>query len=300
MCLKKYCECFQAGVSCSGSCACINCYNTNKPGVGGDLVNPLPVASSYVSQSASPFSAGTPSGEGEEGIARAAEYLSILQNGRGTDEAKKDPELGMGGGKLNIEGGSRPPLPGGGSSREKRKRENIGLGLALEGPSTHTNMAMSFTPIYAGSKNQGIASAEKWNGGGYGHGGSHDIPVFSLRSASPNSINIASALSLLSGSHANKVFKPTATLVVKTNQLGGKGGINSFSSDATTSEDDSYDPSPSSSSMSGSEMDRKDSIDSSSNGSSNGGSGSGSDSEAAESMRWGGPSLVIRGVAIAP
>ena len=28
MCLKKYCECFQAKVACSGSCTCLNCCNT--------------------------------------------------------------------------------------------------------------------------------------------------------------------------------------------------------------------------------------------------------------------------------
>ena len=28
LCLKKYCECYQAGVPCGGNCCCINCKNT--------------------------------------------------------------------------------------------------------------------------------------------------------------------------------------------------------------------------------------------------------------------------------
>jgi hypothetical protein len=27
MCLKKYCECYQGGVHCSGICTCIGCHN---------------------------------------------------------------------------------------------------------------------------------------------------------------------------------------------------------------------------------------------------------------------------------
>ena len=269
MCLKKYCECFQAGVSCSNSCACINCYNTNKPGLGDDLVRETKPLGNTISKSTSPFSiTGTPQPEGEEGIARAAEYLSILQHGRGTD-SKKDIESSTGGGKLDVDssGMGRPPLPGGLSSGVKRKRESVGH---AEG-----NPNLSFTPIFFGNKNQGIASAEKWNGA------AHDIPVFSLRSASPNSINIASALSLLSGARKPQVLN--ATLMVKANQ--SKHGSNSFS-DATTSEDDSYGVvSPSSS-----DMDRKDSIDSSS---------ASSDTDVHDHGGWVG-GLVIRGVAIAP
>lgn len=29
LCLKKYCECFQAAVACSGICTCLNCCNTS-------------------------------------------------------------------------------------------------------------------------------------------------------------------------------------------------------------------------------------------------------------------------------
>lgn len=31
MCLKKYCECFQGGVHCSGICTCLVCYNREGP-----------------------------------------------------------------------------------------------------------------------------------------------------------------------------------------------------------------------------------------------------------------------------
>jgi hypothetical protein len=30
MCLKKYCECFQAGIKCNSSCTCLHCCNNNK------------------------------------------------------------------------------------------------------------------------------------------------------------------------------------------------------------------------------------------------------------------------------
>ena len=43
-CLKKYCECFQAGVKCSDACGCIDCHNgeqgTQSPGQLGDEDGP--------------------------------------------------------------------------------------------------------------------------------------------------------------------------------------------------------------------------------------------------------------------
>lgn len=33
LCLKKYCECFQGGVHCSGICTCLVCYNRSGPPV---------------------------------------------------------------------------------------------------------------------------------------------------------------------------------------------------------------------------------------------------------------------------
>ena len=37
MCLKKYCECFQAAVACSGSCTCLHCCNTVAAHATGQL-----------------------------------------------------------------------------------------------------------------------------------------------------------------------------------------------------------------------------------------------------------------------
>ena len=36
-CLKKYCECFQAGILCASHCKCVDCRNrTSEPGMPGD------------------------------------------------------------------------------------------------------------------------------------------------------------------------------------------------------------------------------------------------------------------------
>ena len=71
MCLKKYCECFQAGVPCSSVCVCINCCNTNDPGAidihKGGVGIPVPI---------SPLrTATTPQAEVEPKLLRGAEDL---------------------------------------------------------------------------------------------------------------------------------------------------------------------------------------------------------------------------------
>ena len=73
MCLKKYCECFQAGVPCSSICVCINCCNSTDPGVGAPsavmpaLPVPLPKSRAEIT--------ATPQAEVESKLLRGAEDL---------------------------------------------------------------------------------------------------------------------------------------------------------------------------------------------------------------------------------
>jgi len=280
MCLKKYCECFQAGVSCSNTCACLNCYNTNKPGLGGDLVAAQPRAAGDKGSKGSAIAApavGTPQSEGEDGIERAAEYLALLQKGR-EESAKKAAALqravkseGVGAGTASSDSASRPPLPG---TSGKRKRDSAG--------SDEGRRSLSFTPVPSGDKQRGCSAVAASPG----------IPVFSLRSASPNSMHIASALSLLSGkSYCPNVQKQTPYDAAKTLDRAGLKIVraNSSASDATTSEDDSQYGGPSPASP---DLERKDSMDCSSS----------SDAEVPEvpEKQWGGKGLAVRGVAIGP
>lgn len=239
-------------------------------------VKAQPVASS-AGTAALPAAMGTPQSEGEEGIERAAEYLALLQKGRELEEsAKKAMSLQRAlqsegeGGPVMSSTAWKPPLPG--SASGKRKRDSTGSDEGRRGT--------SFTPIISSAKNVGENAP--------GHS-SPGIPVFSLRSASPNSMNIASALSLLAG---HKLPSPIShnthiapKLVVTADRSLKLARTNSSASDATTSEDDSFGgPSPTSS-----DIERKDSID---------GSSSNSDIEIPD--KWAARGLVVRGVAIVP
>lgn len=70
MCLKKYCECFQAGVPCSSTCVCVNCLNGNDPGVAGLNTMPIPPPPKSRMEVA-----GTPQAEVESKLLRGAEDL---------------------------------------------------------------------------------------------------------------------------------------------------------------------------------------------------------------------------------
>jgi hypothetical protein len=47
MCLKKYCECFQGGVHCSGICTCLVCYNREGPPMISARANTVPTGTAH-------------------------------------------------------------------------------------------------------------------------------------------------------------------------------------------------------------------------------------------------------------
>ncbi len=61
-CLKKYCECFQAGVLCTDACRCDGCKNCGSGGSGGGARGPfvLPAPASAPSRSSLRASGASP------------------------------------------------------------------------------------------------------------------------------------------------------------------------------------------------------------------------------------------------
>ena len=208
---------------------------------------------------------------GEAAIAQAVEDLALL---KWKQESAKKEQIRNSGGKSEM---SRPPLPGQGSG--KRKRDSSG---GDEGRTRGTSRNLSFTPIASGGK-AGIASmttrgASSNANANYSSSSSPSVPMFSLRSASPNSMNIASALSLLSGVNVNansqsgksSPFSSSISVKINVKREMTRSNSNSSSSDSTSSDSESFDgPSPTNSigrkdSIDSSELERKDSIGSSS------------------------------------
>ena len=307
MCLKKYCECFQAGVPCSSTCTCLNCCNANKPGVDGDLVTTSSESSNQIVKDdhhaatskaqviLKKLPVGTPQPEGEEGIFKAAEDLNLLLQWR-KESAKKELELQQSLKKeFKHNSASRPPLPTNGSAKRKRE-SSIGEN---NNKSDGYGRLLSFTPIVP--HNEGIAGAHQSNR----NSTSPSVPVFSLRTASPNSMNIASALNLLSNTNNNSNGKSSP---YSSSQL-AKHGIKmrttiGATQDSTTSDEDntSHLASPNSSNSGDSSLnhlERKDSLSDDSVGSGRSEMSS-SNSEVSDSVpstkRWRG--LEVVGVAL--
>jgi hypothetical protein len=111
-------------------------------------------------------------------------------------------------GEVKLESGTRmtrPPLPGAGSKRRRSNSNNSSSGgqedqRILPIPIAVTGDQGSFTPIVKG----GIAVGMK-RGRERERDTTHTRARITFRSASPNSINIASALSLLSGVRSSPI-----------------------------------------------------------------------------------------------
>jgi hypothetical protein len=58
-CLKRYCECFQAGVLCTDACRCDGCKNCSASGGGGHQQGPFALPASLAPQRSSLRAAGS-------------------------------------------------------------------------------------------------------------------------------------------------------------------------------------------------------------------------------------------------
>eukprot|EP01035_Chromulina_nebulosa_P020249 gene20249-26288_t len=227
MCLKKYCECFQAAVKCSSSCSCLHCCNTGKPAdttnyalytrkMEMDISNHLSNTDSIIKAA---LNLGNLKSDNQELINSDSPTTST--EGSGQD---KDDPTGIGAlslilgstplaavhenksSNLNIplENSTKPPIP------KKRKLDDVlntthdlsdlGEDIYLSGQ-LYTNILVKQALKNSNESNKrnildSILSVTNASGSG-----EHDIKVNianeilhnHIRSASPNSINIASA-----------------------------------------------------------------------------------------------------------
>lgn len=145
---------------------------------------------------------------------------------------------------MELGSASKPPLP---TSGAKRRRRSSSSSSSSAVDTMEMEQKGSFTPIVGG----GIASGGKRLSGS-GSGGRGKRGSITFRSASPNSINIASALSLLSGVRYSPVLVKTGS-GEKRRRTGGEHTL-----EASTSSESEEHASPVSSDNS---FGRKDSYD---------------------------------------
>jgi hypothetical protein len=177
MCLKKYCECFQANVPCSSICTCLHCCNTGSAsGEMGDIRS---------KRASRDFpGGGTPVG-GEDSMIKAAANLAKMkaaqESGRKASQASMALRAGLltnsSASALSV-GGSEDAMP---SSRppvhpNKRMRPD-------DGNASSDNWISSYSPLPSQISSKLFKSPA-------------DVPV-PVRAASPNSFNCAQALASL-------------------------------------------------------------------------------------------------------
>ena len=199
MCLKKYCECFQAGITCSSTCTCLQCLNQPSAAASVDFsIMPTNTPIPYI----------PPRPESEDALAKAARDLELLRCLTSASKALFDTDKQVNMELLelhrpqiekalscittDVSSSGLPPLPPG-----KSKRNVI-----------ENNNSFLESPFIVGQQ--------------------------TVRSASPNSVNIASALSLLGANNEKSTPKASS----HTQQ---------YAIQDTTSEEDYYDNSSDSS-----------------------------------------------------
>lgn len=239
MCLKKYCECYQAGVICSSTCTCLHCCNTGNS------------AAAILLQSQR-IQTATPIPDNDDAIFKAAEELAFLSQQQKVAPAVKTESVAEVGARtkplvtaamsaqsLNKSSVSisRPPLP-----PNKRKRTDSDAGdqegsrMSLRDnaipPGRYSDMndgrpplPVGFSPIYPQDRVYRKSETQSQQ---------LLVGVFDLRAASPTSINIASALSLLSSTSNNS---DGANYVPLTTTAVGNNASTVPPADATSEED---------------------------------------------------------------
>ena len=207
MCLKKYCECFQANIVCGLTCTCLNCHNTsNNPGTIPSLDKLLSSsdAAMYTSTTQqlmrSPVHKKMSSiGDGnEDSIMKAVRNLELLHqvsstHGNNDDGATYINFASIGNDDEMLR---RPPLPPPKRSRTIDDDLMSGHNKSMRSISDANRMDSTY-----GSSLQRVFSSPSVSSSidSRGRNNGHLYSLDGMRSASPNSISIVSALSLLSG-----------------------------------------------------------------------------------------------------
>ena len=203
MCLKKYCECYQASIPCSVTCTCLHCCNQASSasallvnGTNGTIGMNYSAAISVLPGASTPLSYIPPRPESEDVLARAARDLELLRSLTSASKALFDTDIQVNVKLLELHrpqiekalssittdlsssssSAGLPPLPPGKSKRNFGQMDNVVNNNSVTSPATFD--------VSPGNDNSD------------GSAGSVMIQN-SIRSASPNSINVASALSLL-------------------------------------------------------------------------------------------------------
>lgn len=196
MCLKKYCECYQASIPCSTTCTCLHCCNQSSS-ASALLVNGINY--SAFQGASTPIPNIPPRPESEDVLARAARDLELLRCLTSASKALFDVDK-----QVNVQ-------------LLELHRPQIEKALS----SITTDVSSGLPPLPPGKSKRSIGQME--NNNSYNESpavisttnNDNSITQHSIRSASPNSINIASALSLL-GAHNQQLLKSTPKLDVQT------------------------------------------------------------------------------------
>ena len=248
-CLKKYCECFQAGVPCSLSCTCLNCCNKG-PSTGAFLV--------LSDRPNRPPSLASPQPESEAAILQAAVDLAFL---KGEDDSETDSSMktldseGPQSRESSIDGppmpletalnapnsSSRPPLP---PNKRKRVPESPNL---LSFRSLDSKVQQKYdSPVFLSQddykrfkslsdvdivseiirSSPELLQAVKGNLAVNELSSQKKILNFTkspdIRAASPNSIHCAAALSLLCGGMGKSPHGSSSSSMANTTAMIGR------------------------------------------------------------------------------
>jgi len=209
MCLKKYCECFQAQIPCSDSCICLDCCNTP---TGMTAVTPrqpkLDRAGRPRVLSGGAADAGVSKKRPTDSVIRAADNLSGLRikKARAAAVAASAPSASS----------AAPVVPPTAASG-RPQRENAGR---LGRPPVHPNnrklvdQVPSAAPTHFEAQHQGSFSPIV------------TAPNFGVRTASPNSMHCAWALALLVGKDGAQQSPPGPAIAAsEIKPVPGPGGM---------------------------------------------------------------------------